>query len=298
MSSTATTQSNSWETAFWGIGLLLLGLVVKYGSTIARAEVVVQNTTQTFFAKAWPIAKYVLPALLLLLLGYVVWDRFLRKLPEMTTDVDLSMFNPKTMDWDDPKPDNGNPAPAPEPAVQPTPAPQEPLHKLVIDVDGLLSVPLHHDHNLIPEERDILQKSRYLLKLFVPPGKVQPEPFYIKPCPPESLEHTFLVHAIAKELRTWTKEVRTYVTQFPDIIFLLRGKDWALEIETPRELNKARKHARLKAKARTNNERYGSRWAFVVTRSAYAKSLERYGQVFTRTSVLPWLRKLFHRKRP
>lgn len=183
-----------------------------------------------------------------------------------------------------------------EPKVQSTPALQEtieqevPKQEFVLNTDKLLKTPLHAELGLYPEEIEYLKKWKYQRKEFVPLGEIRRQPFWIKECKPESLEHTFVVQSIAKKLPEWAN-VRTYFTQLPDVVFTYNGKEYALEIETPLFIKK--KHKRLVAKANVNNQTYGNRWWIVTTRSAYKNSFKRYGKVLTRSQIDEWIQSIF-----
>ena len=186
----------------------------------------------------------------------------------------------------------------PELEVQHIPAKQEnfkiietPKIEMHIDVDKLLSTPLHLAITLLPEECDILERNKYQKKNFVSLGKTKPETFYIKECKPEGLEHTFVVHSIVHELKDrGVTDIQTHTTQKPDITFSFDNKQYALEIETPLYLKK--KHKRLQAKTQTNNQHYGTNCWFVTTQSAYAKSFRKYGKVLTRNQIHDWIDKI------
>jgi len=180
-----------------------------------------------------------------------------------------------------------------EPEVQPVPARQENKEQTAmhIDVDALLKRPLHKVEGKLPEECTILKESRYSLQKFVPLGMNSPENYYIQEQKPESFEHTFVVWDTVRLLDGRVENLQVYRTQKPDITFTYKDAQYALEIETPRYLNK--KHKRLKLKAETNNKVYGVNWLFISTRSAYKRSLSKYGKVLTRTETPKWIEQTF-----
>jgi hypothetical protein len=256
--------------------------IVTAGALLALARIAA--IAGAFLAQLWPAAVLICAATIG---GICMVGAFhcLRDTP-LRTDVSLKGIESEGFDDDGPI--------DPEPVkVQPAPAPQETpeqLRKLQIDLEDLLRTPLHRAEGLLPEEISFLQQHKYRPKEFVPLGEVRRQPFYIRECKPESLEHTFVVHSIAHKLKPCVGDLRTYVTQKPDIIFALKGKKYALEIETPLFLRK--KHHRLVAKAKVNSKIYGRRWWIVTTRSAYARSFRRYGKVLTRNKIGLWLQKL------
>ena len=274
---------------------LVLALAAIIGFTFIKYEFEILTSLVVFGAVVSGVG---------VLAGYVYgmhyfWTRPPRRKDELTTDIDLSFLeNPR---WDaEPMYERdrytGQWVECSESEIQASPAPQEipeqevPKRKVVIDSNKLLKTPLHAELGLCPEEIEYLKKWNYQRKEFVPLGEIRRQPFWIKECKPESLEHTFVVHSIAKKLPEWA-DVRTYFTQLPDVVFTYNNKEYALEIETPLFIKK--KHKRLVAKASVNNQTYADRWWIVTTQSAYRNSFKRYGKVLTRNQIDEWIQSIF-----
>jgi hypothetical protein len=113
-------------------------------------------------------------------------------------------------------------------------------------------------------EQEYLKHHKYKTGFFVPIGKTRQEEFYIKPAPPESPSHTFLVLSIRDELQCHTPDVKISKTKEPDIIFTnSKGETIALEIETGKGFNKHKR--RLRQKFETLRQRYKKRIHIIIT---------------------------------
>ena len=127
---------------------------------------------------------------------------------------------------------------------------------------------LHKDHKISYQQDLFGEKEFYLLK---PPLN-------------ESLEHFFLVQIIKKFLENNFEYVKEYRTREPDIIFKVKNKYIALEIETGRVLKKNKK--RFFEKVKSLNENYGDDWFFIVTNRDLVKKYKQYGKTLTRKNFL------------
>src|SRR3989344_1511742 len=87
------------------------------------------------------------------------------------------------------------------------------------------------------------------------------ETFLLQPRHNESLTHLFLVYNISEYLNNNGINAELYTTKKPDIVFEIKGKKYALEVETGSMLS--RKKA-LKERVQMLNQEYDS-WFFVVT---------------------------------
>jgi len=243
---------------------------------------------------AWSFLTQIWAVLVLLFAAIVSFLYFFSAFRQLWYEpmrTDVSLEGIETADLDD------EPA-KPEPVkVQHTPAVQEePKREVIIDTDKLLACAAHWRDLLQPEEENYLSRQGYELKHFVPFGETHAQPCLIKKNKVESYEHTFVVSMIAHELRNYTKKVETFITQYPDVVFECKGKQYAVEVETPFGL--PQKHRRLALKATENNKQYGSRWVFVATQSAYAKCFKRYAHTLRRNDVPDWIDELFAKKSP
>jgi hypothetical protein len=104
----------------------------------------------------------------------------------------------------------------------------------------------------------------------------------VKKNPIESLGHTFLVENIKEELLKHTKEVKTYITKEPDIVFKNnKGKMIALEIETGMSYKKNKKE--LKKKFEELQKKYGKNLMIILTDKKFKTQ---YQKNFPDTTVL------------
>ncbi len=131
----------------------------------------------------------------------------------------------------------------------------------------------------------------YAFRDFRPLGEKARQQFLILPCRGESLAHTFVVDALEQYIRRYTSVIKVCQAREPDIVFLCRNQEYAIEIETPLSLRKKKGH--LKAKAARLNEEYGDRWFIVPTQSKYAYYFSKFGRVVTRTNICQHVSALF-----
>jgi hypothetical protein len=108
--------------------------------------------------------------------------------------------------------------------------------------------------------------------------------YLIRPPLNESFQHCFLVQIIKEVLRNNFEDVREYRTRKPDIVFRIRNKFIALEIETGKVLSKNRK--RFLEKVRSLNKDYGDDWFIVVTNRNLLGKYKRFGKTVTRKNFL------------
>jgi len=108
--------------------------------------------------------------------------------------------------------------------------------------------------------------------------------YLIKPPLNESLQHCFLVQIIKQVLKNNFDEVKEYRTREPDIIFKIRNKFIALEIETGKVLSKNKK--RFLEKIKSLKENYGEDWFIVVTNRNFVGKYKQFGKTVTRKNFL------------
>jgi len=98
------------------------------------------------------------------------------------------------------------------------------------------------------------------------------------------LQHCFLVQIIKQVLKNNFEEVKDYRTRAPDIIFKIRNKFIALEIETGKVLSKNKK--RFLEKIKSLKENYGEDWFIVVTNRNFVSKYKQFGKTITRKNFL------------
>jgi hypothetical protein len=125
---------------------------------------------------------------------------------------------------------------------------------------------LFHARKLSYDEIIYLENHGYKSVFFVPIGKIKQEEVLIKPAPPESLIHTFLVLDIRDKFKKYVKNMRISKTKEPDILFENHKEQIiALEIETGKGFNKHK--IRIKQKFEVLKEKYKKNVYIILTDS-------------------------------
>jgi len=114
------------------------------------------------------------------------------------------------------------------------------------------------------------------------------ETFLLQPRHNESPMHLFMTKNIAEFLEKNGIEVELYTTTKPDIVFQIKGKRYAIEIETGSVLSKI---SRMKNKVELLDEVYDE-WFFVVTDRNLATKYKKFGDAVSARYVKPRLNKL------
>lgn len=100
----------------------------------------------------------------------------------------------------------------------------------------------------------------------------------------EGTEHFFLVKIISEYIKEeYAFQVWNYKTVKPDIIFELKNRKIAIEIETGKNLKHSKKQ--FLEKIRWLDEDFGDNWFFVVTNRDLVKKYKKYGPTYTRKNV-------------
>jgi hypothetical protein len=100
----------------------------------------------------------------------------------------------------------------------------------------------------------------------------------------ESLEHFFLVQEIKIILKSNFDIVYEYKTKKPDLVFRVKNRDYALEIETGKSSINVKK--RILEKINLLKEMFGDDWFFVVTNRNLVKRYKKYGKTLTRKNLI------------
>lgn len=106
----------------------------------------------------------------------------------------------------------------------------------------------------------------------------------------ESPRHIILVKEIVDYLKKFTKEIETYRTTMPDIVFNVNEKEWAIEVETGSIL---KDKSKIKNKVELCNKRFGKNWFFFVTNRNLEKEYAKFGRVSTKRNIKSNINKLF-----
>ncbi|MEM3154443.1 MAG: hypothetical protein QW165_02635 [Candidatus Woesearchaeota archaeon] len=261
------------------VDLAFYGGIIVFAALIAlRLATVVWQ----FLTSIWQVCA-LLFATIISTLYFVSAFKLLRYAP-MRTDVDLQgIEDPELFDEE----------PLTEPKVQPAPPVQEEKIEEKHDPkEALLHLPIHDASKLSDDEVFFLQRNEYEYKEFVPLGKNRCKPYLVLEQKPESFEHTFVVYALVEKLTPYVKNIKVHSN--PDITFTYNREEFAVEVVIPLEL----KHSRFAIKAERLNSAFGTRLWFAITRSAYKRSLSRYGEVLTRNQIDAWIKESFPYKHP
>ena len=143
--------------------------------------------------------------------------------------------------------------------------------------------------NLSEDEIQFLLKKGYVLSPHVPLGGGRQEYYLLKPSTRESNGHYFLVKALEEYILQFTKNVKLYETNRPDVVIIAGKKRIAIEVETGVLL---KDKPRLDEKIKALNKYYDE-WFFVVVHSDLAYSYCKLGKTFTRKNVCKKIRSYF-----
>ncbi len=89
----------------------------------------------------------------------------------------------------------------------------------------------------------------------------------------ESLMHLFMTHNISEFLEKNGIKTELYTTKKPDIVFQIKNKKYAIEIETGSVLSKI---SRMEEKVKLLNENYDE-WFFLITNKNKVKKYKKFG---------------------
>ena len=106
----------------------------------------------------------------------------------------------------------------------------------------------------------------------------------------ESPRHIICTQEIVEYLRQFTKEIKTYRTVMPDIVFEANGEEHAIEVETG-EIIKDRK--KMQNKIDLLKKRYGKNWFFFVTNRNLEKKYAELGETSTKRNIYSKIDKIF-----
>ena len=106
----------------------------------------------------------------------------------------------------------------------------------------------------------------------------------------ESPRHIICVKEIVDYLKEFTKEVETYRTTMPDIVFTYNRINYAIEVETGNNIRDKRKIAN---KIRLLNERFGKNWFFFVTNRNLERIYSKLGETSTKRNIKFKIRQIF-----
>jgi len=144
-----------------------------------------------------------------------------------------------------------------------------------------------HKKNITKHEVKYLLNDDYQIKKYKNLLNGKMEDFLLLPRHNESLTHLFLTHNISEFLEENGIETQLFVTKKPDIVFEIRGKRFAIEIETGSIFSKI---SRMKEKLKVL-ENY-DKWFFVITDRNKVRKYKKYGDSVDKRYIKPRLDKL------
>jgi len=100
------------------------------------------------------------------------------------------------------------------------------------------------------------------------------EEFILRPRFNEHLNHLFFTYDILEFLKKKGFVANTYTTRMPDVVFILKGKSYAVEVETGTVMTNPKK---FREKIEGLNENYKDRWFFVPTNKNLVPKYRKYG---------------------
>jgi len=101
------------------------------------------------------------------------------------------------------------------------------------------------------------------------------EKYLVKPRSNEGVQHCFMVYDIANYLKKFTDKIALYETKKPDIVFKIKNKIYAIEVETGKAFHDKNKFMK---KVRLLDQTYRKNWFFVVTDRNLVKGYSKYGE--------------------
>lgn len=106
----------------------------------------------------------------------------------------------------------------------------------------------------------------------------------VKPYSNHSLTHTFLVWSVKKLLEEYPKitSIKEFLTRGADLTFRIKGRDYAIEIETG---NILRKSAQFREKLGYMNSNYQNRWIFIVSHRKFLQKFKKFAKSCQRKEV-------------
>jgi len=95
--------------------------------------------------------------------------------------------------------------------------------------------------------------------------------------------------AIADMIRQHTTQVKLYQTVRPDIVFTVRGEQWAVEIETGKNRTEM-----VEEKAINLSKTYGDKWFFVLVNSRrHKEKYAKWGKTYSRKELPSLIQGMF-----
>ena len=116
------------------------------------------------------------------------------------------------------------------------------------------------------------------------------ERYLIRPRANEGIEHGFLTFNIAEYLKSRVDNVELFASVRPDIIFEVKNKKYALEIETGKIYKNNKRQ--LLQKVKQLNKEFQDNWFFVVTDWNLTSKYSKLGKVLTKRNFIKKIEKV------
>lgn len=144
-----------------------------------------------------------------------------------------------------------------------------------------------HKKDISKDDVEYLLNKDYQIKKYKNLLSDKMEDFLLQPRFNESFTHLFLTYNISEFLEKNGIETELFVTKKPDIVFNIKGKVYAIEIETGSIFSKIE---RMKEKLEVLKDYH--EWFFVVTDRNKVKKYKKYGDAVDKRYVKQRLDKL------
>ena len=144
-----------------------------------------------------------------------------------------------------------------------------------------------HKKNISKDEIKYLLNKNYQIKKYKNLLSGRMENFLLCPRFNESFTHLFLTKNISEFLEKNGIETELYITKKPDIVFRIKGKRYAIEIETGSIFSKIERMKEKLEVLKDYNE-----WFFVVTDRNKVKKYKKYGDSVDKRYIKSRLDKL------
>lgn len=154
---------------------------------------------------------------------------------------------------------------------------------------------LFKKNKLSKDEKEYLIKKRFkeFSAYSIVSGKK--EKYFIKPRFNETSAHCFLVYDIANFLKKYTDKIRIYETRKPDIVFTIKNKEYAIEVETGKLLRTNKKA--LLEKIKQLNKKYKDNWFFVITNKKLTAKYKKLGRAYDKRTIKNQILKIVKNKK-
>jgi type IV secretory pathway VirB4 component len=146
-----------------------------------------------------------------------------------------------------------------------------------------------HKKGLKKDDVNFLLDEGYEVKRYKSLLNDKMEDFLLQPRHNESFKHLFAVHNISEFLEKNGIETQLYTTKKPDIVFKIKNKTYAIEVETGSVLTKK---SRMKEKLEVL-KKYDE-WFFVVTNKNKVNSYKKFGNAMDVRFIKRRLKKIIN----